>query len=104
MTYAEYCKQEFGYEVQTTYWEDFSIAERFGLKAIRDTYKRALYNKDYKMMTELTMVLNHKLWHWYNKGYNGLAELYNELWKDCDAKCCETFGKEELAYYYRVTD
>lgn len=30
-----------GYECQTTFWEDFSIAERFGVEAIRDTYKRA---------------------------------------------------------------
>lgn len=29
------------YECQTTFWEDFSIAETFGEEAIRDTYKRA---------------------------------------------------------------
>ena len=29
------------YECQTTFWEDFSIAEAFGEEAIRDTYKRA---------------------------------------------------------------
>lgn len=29
------------YECKTTFWEDFDIADRFGVEAIRDTYKRA---------------------------------------------------------------
>ena len=28
-------------ELKTTFWQDFSIADRFGSKAIKDTYKRA---------------------------------------------------------------
>lgn len=31
-----------GYETITTFWDDFSIADRFGIAAIKDTYKRAL--------------------------------------------------------------
>ncbi len=30
-----------GYECKTIFWEDFSIAERFGAEAVRDTYNRA---------------------------------------------------------------
>ena len=30
MTFKEFM-QENGYELQTTFWEDFSIADRFGL-------------------------------------------------------------------------
>ena len=34
--------KENGNEVKkTTFWEDFSIAERFGLSAIQDTFNRA---------------------------------------------------------------
>ena len=40
MTFREFMKEN-GYEVQTTFWEDFSIAERFGLSAIQDTFNRA---------------------------------------------------------------
>ncbi len=29
------------YECQTTFWQDFGIAEKFGEEAIIDTYKRA---------------------------------------------------------------
>lgn len=103
MTYKEWCKEELGYDTQTTYFMDFSIAERFGIAAIKDTYKRALLNKDYKMMTELTMVLNHKIWFTYEKNPE-LAKVYDELWRDCDRRCCETFTKEQLQYFYQVTD
>ena len=27
-----------GYEMQTTFWQDFSIADRFGIDAIKDTH------------------------------------------------------------------
>lgn len=30
-----------GYEPITTFWQDFSIADKFGDKAIADTYRRA---------------------------------------------------------------
>ena len=103
MTYKEWQKAEHNYDVITTYWEDFSIAEHFGLDAIRDTYKRALYNKDYKMMTELVMVLNHKIWFWYQKNEE-VARLYDELWRECHNKCCNTLKGKELSYYLEVLD
>lgn len=40
MTFREFMREN-GYELQTTFWEDFSIADRFGLSAIQDTFKRA---------------------------------------------------------------
>ena len=33
--------EQLGYEPKTTFWEDFSIADRFGLDAVKDTYIRA---------------------------------------------------------------
>ena len=39
MTWKEYQKSEHNFEVQTTFWEDFGIADRFGVSAIKDTYK-----------------------------------------------------------------
>ena len=38
MTFREFMREN-GYELQTTFWEDFSIADRFGLSAIRDPLK-----------------------------------------------------------------
>lgn len=34
MTFREFMREN-GYELQTTFWEDFSIADRFGLSAIQ---------------------------------------------------------------------
>ena len=73
-----------GYELTTTFWEDFTIADRFGLNAVKDTYKRAFDNwhSNYVYLTELVIVLNHKIWqHYYDKSprVQALAKLYNDL-------------------------
>ena len=50
-----------GYEQKTTFWMDFSIADKFGIAAIKDTYKRAFnaWKDNHVYLTELVMVLNH---------------------------------------------
>ena len=35
-----------GYEMQTTFWQDFSIADRFGIDAIKDTHSRSEIMKE----------------------------------------------------------
>ena len=40
MTFREFMKEN-GNEIKTMFWEDFSIAERFVLSAIQDTFNRA---------------------------------------------------------------
>ena len=108
MTAKEYFKENCGYDLISTFWDDFSIAEHFGMNAIKDTYNRAKkgWKHDYKMMTELTLILNHKIWQYYNKGgnYQLIAELYNTLWQDCDQWCCENLKGKELEYFYRTLD
>ena len=61
-----------GYKPITTFYTDFSIADKFGVEAIKDTYKRVFqeWRHDYKYITELAMVLNWKLWRWYGKTTN----------------------------------
>ena len=63
MTFQEYQKENFNYECITTFWEDFSIADAFGIEAIKDTFKRAFeeWKTNYKYLTELVIVLNIKL-------------------------------------------
>ncbi len=72
------------YECQTAFWEDFSIAEHFGEEAIIDTYKRARkdWEKDKVYGTELSMVLNHKCWYWYDRTDSKFSELYAKLWEE----------------------
>ena len=95
-----------GYQPKTTFWEDFSIAERFGEKAVRDTFKRAFdgWKTDHVYLTELVMVLNHKLWAHYDKENFDLAGVYDELWKKADEYAANNLKGEELNYFYSVTD
>ena len=94
-----------GYKPKTTFWEDFVIAERFGTKAIKDTYKVAFdsWKGDYEYLTELVMVLNHKIWRWYqiNDTY---ARLYDTLWRKADHWAVNHLKGEELSYYLRTLD
>ena len=55
-----------GYHPLTTFWQDFSIADSFGMDAVKDTYQRAFseWRTDYTYLTELVMVLNWKIWQW----------------------------------------
>ena len=52
------------YEMKTTFWSDFSIADAFGAGAVTDTYDRAFaeWKADPVYLTELAMTLNHKIW------------------------------------------
>lgn len=90
----------------TTFWKDFSIADAFGVKAIKDTYRRAFaeWKSDYRYLTDLVMVLNHKCWQHYDNGNNELSRLYSDLYYKADAYACENLKGEELSYYFRVTD
>lgn len=95
----------FGYKQITTFFEDFSIADNFGIEAIKDTYNRAFtqWKNDYKYLTELVMVLNWKIWQWYEENEE-YGRLYNELWEKTDLWAIENLDGEALTYYYRTTD
>lgn len=94
-----------GYKPITTFWDDFSIAEKFGTDAIIDTYKRAFneWKSDYKYLTELVMVLNWKIWEWYEKDV-AVSKVYNDLWEKLDAWAYENLKGDELTYFYQITD
>lgn len=99
--FAEMC----GYVQQTTFWTDFSIAERFGTRAVKETYQQAIkeWGDQYIYLTELVMVLNWKIWQYY-KTNPELAKLYNTLWEQSDQYACEHLKGKELNYFYRTTD
>ena len=71
-----------GYQMTTTFWEDFSIAERFGIKAIKDTFRRAVkeWEDDPTYMAEVAIVTNTKCWMWYQQGKEALSRLYSDLY------------------------
>lgn len=89
----------------TTFWMDFSIADRFGAPAVQDTFNRAFeeWKGDYRYLTDLVMVLNHKLWAWYGKN-DALARLYDRLYWQAADYAIDNLKGDELRYYLEVTD
>lgn len=94
-----------GYKPISTFYEDFSIADMFGISAVEDTYKRAMdgWKTDYKMLTELVMVLNWKIWRWYQSN-EPLARKYDELWREAEEYAFNNLEGEELLYFTRTID
>jgi len=103
--------------IQTTFYQDFTIADQFGMGAIQDTFNRAFdeWKKDFKYLTALVICLNHKIWEYYEKEhavsglqqkkvFHAISELYDKLWKEADAYACDNLKGEELDYFYRETD
>lgn len=94
-----------GYKPITTFYTDFSIADKFGIHAIIDTFKRAFksWKDNYKYLTELVMVLNWKI-HEHYKSNERYSQLYNNLWIELSDYAVENLKDEELSYYYNITD
>ena len=94
-----------GYVPMTTFWQDFSIADNYGLDAVRRTYNRTVneWHDNYKYVTELILVLNHKIWQWHEQR-DDLALLYNDLWRVLDAWARDNFTEEQQQYLFKVTD
>lgn len=93
-------------EFSTTFWQDFRIADAFGVSAVKDTYKRAFkeWKSDYRYLTDLVVVLNHSCWFWYERGNEELSQLYSDLYYKTHDYACKHLKGEEMSYYFRVTD
>lgn len=95
-----------GYQPKTTFWDDFSIADKFGISAIKDTYKRAFNewktNCDY--VTELVLVLNWKIWQHHNNKNMEMAKEYDNLWQKLHQWCLDNLKDEDIKYYIRTVD
>ena len=110
LTYEDWNIEEMtGYHPITTFYMDFSIADKFGKAAILDTYKRAKEalcgspKGNFKEITELVMALNWKCWRWYEHN-DEYSMLYSTLYHELDAWCCGNLRGEQLSYYLSTTD
>lgn len=106
--------EDIGYEPQTTFWGDFSIADLYGPEAIADTFRRAFaaWKHDVEYIAEMALVLNHKgLWYWQASEQNNnderlytISQLYFELYRRLHGWAQENFTGEDAEYYFNVTD
>ena len=57
--------QENGYKFKTTFWNDFTIADKFGTDAVQDTFNRAFaeWRSNVIYLTEFVIVLNWKIYY-----------------------------------------
>lgn len=105
MTLKSYFEECCGYTPMTTFWHDFSMAECVGNNAVVETFKLAFneWKFNYKYLTELVMVLNHKIFQWYENNKT-LSNIYNQLWEIADNYAVKNLHDDELDYFYKVTD
>ena len=94
------------YEMQTTFWSDFTIADAFGEAAVKDTFKRAFgeWKDDVVYVTELAIVTNWKCWEHFSKGRESLSKLYSDLYYKVSGWCIDHLKGDDLSYYLRMTD
>ena len=107
MDYEAFLSQFTDYRPITDYWRRFSIADMQGEAEILALYEQVFSEckTNYKYLTELVMVLNHRMWLYHHThGNKRLIELYSSLWERADQYACTYLKDEELSYFYRVTD
>lgn len=100
----------------TLFWADFSVADCFGISAIEDTFKRCYFKTSgYKVVTELAVVLNHKIWQWYGRAEEETDEgkkkycekvqdLYNGYYEQVCAWVDANLKGDEATFFWRVMD
>lgn len=94
------------YELKTTFWLDFTIADHFGLEAIKETYDISFknYKHDVVYLTELVMVLNWKIWQHWEKENVQYANVYDMLWRLTAEYAIDNLKGEDLKYYLKTID
>ena len=95
-----------GYTQRTTFWDDFTIAEKWGVKAIEDTYKNAFQSWKYDLVfiVELVLVLNWKMWYMAEKRRLSEEMVYCKCWEELCEWCKNHLKGEAYSYYTEVTD
>ena len=97
-----------GYKRKTTFYSDLSIAECYGVDAIKDTYNRVVkeWMGNIEYITEFAICLNHKSWEHHARHNDNLVKLYAELWYEIKDKIYEHYdgNQDALDYFFEVTD
>ena len=95
-----------GYTQRTTFWDDFTIAERWGVKAIEDTYRNAFnsWKTDVVFIVELCLVLNWKMLYMDEKHMTEKSVMYYKCWVELSNWCERHLEAGAYEYFLNVTD
>lgn len=98
-------EKQFDFKFETSFWEEFSIADNYGSDGIKEHYDQVFseWKDNFKFLTELVLVLNWKIFQWYQID-DAIGLTYDELWKKTDAYALENLKGDELHYYLSVLD
>lgn len=98
-------EEELGYKLETTFWEEFTIAETYGADAIREHYDLVFsqWKDDLRYLTELVLVLNWKIATWFGVD-DQIGLTYDELWREADFYAVNTLKGDDLHYYLSTLD
>ena len=101
----DYIEDEIGYRPFTTFFEDFSIADAFGIDAIKDTFDSAMrsWSSDIKYLTELTMVMSWKCGIYFEEGNYEYNRTYHDLYYTVRDYVYDHFEDDDLNYFYHTT-
>lgn len=94
-----------GYEMQTTFFMDFRIAEEFGVEGVRETFNNAFksWKHNHVYLTELAIVMsNNSIAHYESN--KELSETYTKLYYQVDQYCMDNLKGKELEFYIKTTD
>lgn len=107
-------EENYPQQLNYTFSSDFAIADWYGEKDVRDTYKRVKESwlNDYKAFTEVVVSLN--MLSWANdtlrkQGFDGREQfirLYADLYRQATDDFYKKYGKNEEAcdYFFQMTD
>ena len=93
------------YNFESTFWEEFSIAEEHGKNAVKEHYDLVFsqWKDNIKFLTELVLVLNIKIFIWYGVD-DTIGKMYDQLWKEADDYAIDTLKGDDLHYYLHTLD
>ena len=93
------------FKFESSFWEEFSIAEEYGPEGIRRHYDTVFdqYKDNLKYLTELVLVLNIKIFIWYGVD-DTIGKMYDKLWKETDSYALNTLKSDDLHYYLSILD
>ena len=95
-----------GYTQRTTFWDDFTLAEKIGLPAIEKTYRNAFnsWKTDVVFITELVLVLNWKMLYMDEKHMDDESSIYFKCWKELYDWCERHLEAGAYLYFISVAD
>lgn len=106
-TWDAHLEQFTDYRSITNYYDLYSIADKESAKAVRDLFATNFEEakKDYKTLTELVMVLNHRMWYWYRMNpASPMVSTYQKIFDKAKNYAYSHLKGDEFKYYSSVTD